>query len=297
MKFLTKTLMFLSILFGCTLLASPLSDAQGAPSKALMKLLVVEGIEGQTSWEEILEATQKEWRRQGGHERWEVAPRKDTNPKLHFDLFKQLGMTEGNLATNHYDYIVILGSTLESVRQRLGQLKVAWEKGLRGKHLVFLTGDRPLDPKIESVAALLEPTTISLRKGWKAPSKLPQNETEMMKLVFDQMELPQGLRKLPLTIVDTPKPEGKSRPTTLDTLYHWLILNPKPGTVLMITQQPFFGRTQCLADRILVPYGFTSVVAGQGVSFEEYSRHPLALTIYLDELSRWIYEYASVHAL
>lgn len=162
----------------------------------------------------------------------------------------------------------------------------AWECGVRFSTLVFLTGDRPLHPTFESEKVLLDPacSPYPFREGWKWEGTLPTNETEMMRLVFDQLALPKEWREMPLMVADAPKPEGMKRPHTEHTVWAWLEMHPDPGTLLVVSDQPFVCRQEAVL-RPLFPLDFDLEAVGGGCPFEKLQKEPRGTAILLAELA------------
>jgi hypothetical protein len=263
---LFKIVLFSALLF-TTAVASPLNLGPG-PSPALVELLDTFGI-SHGSWEEIVGETQKKWLRKSGEERWNITPLKDPCPEKTYALFSRLKMTQTvESSQTNYDTAVVLGATKQKMRKELAFLKEEWKRGVRFKEIVFLVGDRPLDPELEGTVG--------------------KNETGLARLLYQEMALPDW-KELPATFVDTPKKPGQTRPTTVDTFYAWLAMDPKPGKVVILSGQPFIGRQGVIAERVL-PKSFQVETVGEGFTFEEYREPTQGLAIVLDELARWIYE-------
>ncbi len=270
--------------------AHVLYSDDGDPSPALLSLLSYFNVAHRSSWESILIETQKNWLQKG--ERWTFPMIDDSAPQKTYALFSSLGMTETFAAQkDSYRHAVVLGALLDRVRVRLAFLKHEWERGVRFYQLVFLTGDRPLDPQLEGQDQLLQ-SPFPLRQHWKPPASLPRNETEMMRFVFEQMDLPEEWRHLPLMIIDTPAAAGKSRPNTEETFVAWLKENPPSlGPILVVSNQPFIGRQDTIARHFLCPALEVDTV-GPGFTFREYQQEQRGLAILLDELARWLYQEA-----
>ena len=268
-----------------------LHDTVGRPSEALLQILSLFGVCHDGSWKCIQEATEKAWLSHGrGTERWELEPIKDFTPEKTYASFTSLEMTQTLFAEKmYYDYGVVLGATVQTVRQRFWFLKAEWERGVRFPILVILTGDRPLDPTVESEKALIDPTNspYPFRAGWCWDKELPQNETEMMRLVFDQLALPEAWRAMPVLFVDTPQPSGLKRPHTEHTLHHWLAMHPTPGSLLIVSNQPFVCRQNALL-RLHMPPSFEMETVGEGFSFDAFNQEQRATAVLLAELAYWI---------
>ena len=111
-------------------------------------------------------------------------------------------------------------------------------------------------------------------------------ETQLM-LQFWQRQAPDALKKLPFTLIDTPGKKNKegcfSRPTTKDTVLKWLSFSPRPGKCLFISSQPFIGYQHSVISTYL-PKNFCAETVGS------YREKDLPLSVYLDNLSRWLYQ-------
>lgn len=265
-----------------------LADGSGKPAEALVEVLRLYGVTHDGSWQSIQEATERAWLSHGRNtERWEIEPIEAVSPKRTYELFDALGMV-GTMGAQKglYDYGAVLGATVQVVRQRFWFLKSEWERGVRFSTLVALTGDRPLDPKIESEQILVDPAAsrYPFRPDWHFNGKLPQNETEMMRLVFDQLDLPKAWREMPVLFVDTPKPAGLTRPRTEHTLLYWLTLKPEPGSILFVSNQPFVCRQGSLLS-LYLPHSFCMETMGEGYSFEKFTQEKRGTAIILAELA------------
>lgn len=190
---------------------------------------------------------------------------------------------------NRYDGAMIHGATLGRVRLRLHHLIQLWHNNVCFKDLYFLTGDRTLDSEKESVAQLLGDinSPLKIRANWQAPAELPQNETEMVKWVWEQSNIPAQLRSsVKVHFISAPKkldPKTGNmvRPTTDDTA-DCFFKTVKHGRYLAISNQPYVAR-QDMAVRLRIPEGFVLDTVGVGISMHE------KVGIVLDELARLIY--------
>lgn len=268
-----------------------LEDERGNPSAPLLALLQLHGIHHDGSWPSIQQATEQAWLNHGrSKERWELEPTVNHSPQDTFNLLRELGMIDRVYASEfYYPYGVVLGATLKTVRQRFWTLKQEWDRGVHFDELVILTGDRPLDPNFEGEKELIDPASSAypFRADWHFSGILPKNETEMMRLVFEQLDLPSEWNCLKVTFVDTPKPEGLKRPHTEHTLFHWLAMKPTPGRLLVVSNQPFVCRQDALL-RSFLPTPFSMETVGEGLSYEYYLSENKALSVLLAEVAYWI---------
>lgn len=221
---------------------------------------------------DLLLETQKRWLRPIGQDRWEVAELSTQTREIVIEWAKEQGMfAPWYPILQKYDKAVILGSSTISMKERLNYLAMLWEQGIRFKEVVWLTGDRPLDPQIDDLARRCD------------------TESESAHILWQESLLPQGLRNLPVSFLSTPMQNKDGllrRPNTADTLYSYLELNPKPCQLLFISDQPFCGYQLAVIEGILPP-SFSYDLAGPG---RDPSSHPQAAAITLDNIARWLYE-------
>ncbi len=273
-----------------TQLRNALLDPRGNPTKQLLDLLAFLHIQHDGTLESIVQATQKEWLRQAGKERWQV---EEKYAELHEQLMpyleKVITLQEIKPLQKQYDYAVILGATVSRIRMRLAYLADLWHSGLRVNNIVFLTGQRPLDPEQEKPENLLNANNgiLPFKKDWQAPKQLPTMETDMAKLVYDQANLPENLRVIPVEFIDAPaqktQPGAMRRPNTLDTINSWLKTNPKPGFCLCVSTQPHIGYQDAVM-RTYMPAAFQLETVGPAAWSSVHN------VIILDALARWLYQ-------
>jgi hypothetical protein len=239
----------------------------GRPIAALQQLFDLMGIVHDGTMASIVAATQT-WLRKTP-ERWQIQPQVFEKQKEAFELLAQIGCLEAATPAHKvYDYALVLGGPEPRARRRMQYLIELWEKGVRVKKVVLLTGDRPLDPILEH----FKPPIV--------------NETEMMQFLYAHTPMPESLKALPWIVVDTPK-GTKSRPNTADTAIEWLKSSPTPGSCLVISCQPFIGYQDAVLKTQL-PKIFSVETVGP-----EAPKDTL-LEMCLDNLARWIYTEAGL---
>ena len=248
---------------------SYLLTEDSAPTPALQQLLFFFGIPHQSTLEEIVNATQSHWI-QTGKERWEFEPIEEDKRMQLLPIFKEIGLCDNvNCSSANYDYALVYGGFYSRVLKRIEQLVREYQRGVRFKRIVLLTGQRFLDPKTTE-------------------RELPLNtETEMMLFIWEHTLMPETLREIPIQVVDAPRQMRADgswvRPTTKDTLIEWLKTAPAPGHCLFISGQPLCGYQDSVA-RTYLPSNFNIETIGI------YSDEELAISIYLDNLARWLYQ-------
>ncbi len=270
-----------------------LINKDGSPTKTFSALLEKLDLVVEPNLDAIVATTQATLLRKPGTERWQMEEKWEQKADVLRPLFIKLGcIDEIKPSQTTYDYALILGAILPTVRIRLAYTIALWNAGIRFKHLIFLSGARDLDPTLESEQELLNgPKSFPAQKNWSLTQDLPTTEAEMMQMVYDQAALPDSLKKIPLTIINAPKHANGARPTTGDTANSWLEKNPQPGSVLAISNQPFVGYQHAVLLTLL-PKSFVVETVGDH-AFDTTNLDVLADTkmgVLLDNLARWLYQ-------
>ena len=220
-------------------------------------------------------------------------------------LFRSIG-DKGDIlppTRAEYDYILLNGSTVQNMRQRLNALV----RMVESEHLkinektkiVFLSGDRDLFPE-ETADVLDNPALFSIDESWVKP-EYPKSEAEAARWIWGQSKLPVALRSCNITFVNAPKKEivdkdgsiKMIRPSTDDTVKTWIeINNPEPGRCFSVSSQPFVNyqtRTiySIFKQKKLLERGF--IVEGGGYDAYKDENFYDNILIYLDNLARRIY--------
>lgn len=263
------------------------------PKPALVEALTLTNITHDNTLKDIvakIQFTQDRggWLRPISKERWEtdeiIADKRD----LLLPIFDHLGiLQEVTPSRNYYDYALLLGATVDPVRARLQYLATLWKSGIRFGSIIILTGQRTLNPKLESPERLLDKENglLPFKEGWHFTSRIPTTETEMIQLVLEQSELPKEWDDLPIIIIDTPMQQTADdtwqRPNTHDTVKTWLHTNPTPGNILAISNQPYVGYQNAVLQN-LIPNTFVIETVGKSASPN------IKITTALDTLARWL---------
>jgi hypothetical protein len=259
-----RFILFFLCLFGTAHLQPSLLTKDSRPTQELQELLEFLGMDSGGDLQQIVSITQQKWV-QLGKERWEYEPVDEEKKPLLLPYFKNLGMVNAIDARQiHYDYALIHGALHSTVQKRIAHLVTQFNRGVRFKQVVLLTGQRLLDPKTSE-------------------KDLPfQTEAEMMLWVWENFDMPQELKKIPYLLIDATA-GNKARPNTADTLAAWLKTNPKPGSCLLVSSQPFCGYQDCVAKTILPPSFVTETIGKE-------SAPGVTVAVYLDNLGRWLYQ-------
>lgn len=249
-----------------------LIDQNSFPSPPLIFLLDLMGLSHDYSLKSIVRISQQRWL-QPSKERWLFEPREEHRLNYILPFLDKLGCIDSLFAKDkEYDYALILGGYHTRLQARLAHLIDEWNQGVRFRRIVFLTGERYLDPQTEA-------PLFKWEKG--------RTEAELMQHMWERNFLAHPLKNLPFTFVDTPGSKDRTgafrRPTTKDTLLKWLSFSPKPGKCLFISSQPFIGYQHSVLATYL-PSSFSLETVGAP------TEKNLSLSIYLDNLTRWLYQ-------
>lgn len=263
---------------------------EGKPAQALLDLARRYGIEvsDNVSASDLSQAMQERWLRKTEHQ-YQI-PGGAPSPE-DMALLKDLNLVDAVPAPSRpYAGALILGATVVAVRKRLAYLaeQCKRDSDASGFSVTFPTvyllgGARPLDKDKESPTVLTTPAELPFKADWTPPSEMPTTEAGMMRLVFEQSDITpwEGV------FVDTPlqpTPDGKTRhPNTTDTVKEFLKTNPKPGTYLAVSSQPFVAR-QTMNVQQALPEGITVV----GIGYAAAPTTPLKT--FLDEVARLLFE-------
>src|ERR1700722_10221068 len=118
---------------------------QGEPKPALTELLTLLHERSESTLPSIVKTTQENWF-QRGKERWQFEERYTDKKEAAWPLLTRLGCIEKVGATKmQYDYLLLLGGYPSRMQDRIQFLIQEWNRGVRFKQLVMLTGERPLD--------------------------------------------------------------------------------------------------------------------------------------------------------
>lgn len=262
----------IALLLSSSLLFSDPIQPRSIPPKALQELTTYLHIPEDA---DLIEETQKRWLRKPTQERWEMQELSAEEREYVLSWGERIGLFSDWLpAETHYDQALILGATTERMEMRLNYLKKLWEEGTRFDQIVWLTGERPLDPRVD------------------AKSDVCKTETEVARLLWQEADLPLEMKALLCTFIAVPM-KGEAphlkRPNTEDTLIAWLETGVKSCSALFVSDQPFCGYQYAVIEKALPPTLSFDVV-GAGV---DPRGHPAAAAITLDSIARWLYAAAS----
>lgn len=263
---MNKCLFFLFITLCSAIFATPIVE-RGVSSIALTELTSALGIAKDAN---LVEETQKQWLRKTGKERWEMEELSAEKRQFVLNWADKQGIFSACKPTKvHYDKVLILGATTPNMQKRLLFVKKLWQEGVRFEELVWLTGDRPLDPKIDTLCDRCK------------------TESEAAHILWEETDLPSDLRSIPVVFLATAMKEENGvlkRPNTEDTLITWLSKTSAACSTLFISQQPFCSYQYAIVKKCL-PKEFLFDCVGDGIE----NTTSQAASVVLDSIARWLY--------
>jgi hypothetical protein len=260
-----KRLFFSFILLLSSLCGSPSSSFVNDDLKQLLKVMEVSN---DGTLPSIVEATQKSWKRPDGKEIWHIQnnlSEAQTKAVMEY-CSKNRFFTEIMPTQKTYDYAVILGATVATMKKRIGFLEKIALSGVQIKQVVLLSGARPLDLKIEIPPEGCQTEGEALATLWKAHPLSKQ-------IPWVHFDCPM------ITILGA----QVRRPNTVDTYHLWLASKPKAGSCFMISNQPYCLYQQLVAEAIL-PKELTHETVGP--ASDPAKANPAAM---LDTVARCLY--------
>jgi len=275
---------------------APLVRNNGQPAQPLLDLLSYLGVMHDGTMDGIMSATQLAWLRKTGTERWEMEdPYADRREALltHLD---NLGCVQAvEPMAQRYDYALVFGASIHALRSRLAYFFELYERGIRCNTVVILTGARPRDLTVENDDTLCDVTqqVLPVCSDWQRPARMPTTEAEIVQFLLNQAVKPQDFDMSCVVVVDTPMQPvpggGIRRPTTADTVRCWLAKNPKAGSCLLISSQPYVGY-QDITARLDIPNTFELETVGRTISPK------MKMSVALDNVARWIFQEQTLRA-
>lgn len=263
---------------------SALINSDGTPSNALMNVLHLWHISQTASLNDIIQKTQVLLRKP--KQERQIKNTRDMKSSQVFQLFDQLGLIQKvSPQQQQYDYVILLGCTLSTFHQRLDHLVELFQQGIRFNTIIVLAGQRQLDPKIESVSLMKNPSHagLPLKKNWQL-TKIPKTEADMVRMVFNQTELPLEITQLPIIFIDAPQTSSNlpKHPPTGNALIRWMNMHPQPGSCLVISSQPYVGYQDAVV-RTYIHNDFIIDTVGRATTEKDIDK-------FLTTLARWVYQ-------
>ncbi|CAM3456578.1 hypothetical protein [Parendozoicomonas haliclonae] len=240
-------------------------------------------------WQTYRRAFIQQWGREQGVERWQMPAVNLQGDQRHrvYEALEELGViSDWQPSATTYDYAIWPGAIVPTMKTRLEWLTKLWKQGIRFKTLVVLTGQRPLTDNIDNFYTVM----VSLLGAEHAselfadPNNHPHNETEAARLLLHYTPLPDTMKNVTVVFADTPRKwtgDVWDRPHTGDTVEQWLLFNPEPGSVLLVTSQPSAHYQEAVFQQHL-PAGFPLDTSTPALNSNA------SLAIILDGIATWL---------
>jgi hypothetical protein len=258
-------------------LRSYIVTPEGKPSESLKALFECFKIKTDGTLQDMAKKAQEAWPLIPPHLNYETMNDKMDTVK---PLVKKLGFIDPIDFTSQkdYTYALVFSGHIDATCARIKYLVDLWKRGIRFENIIVLTSQRDLHPiKWDSLSA------FSLKKGDKEVENRT-TEYDLLKILYDHLDLPQEFKKIPVSFVSIPKKD-------FDFTYHedqvkaWLVTNPKPGACLVVTNQPYVPALNNMLHNLL-PRDFDIIdVVGYSVGTKHDS-----VSMWLGALSWWLYE-------
>jgi hypothetical protein len=261
-----KALIASLFLFMATLCSA---DAPSFFDHDLNQLLQVMAVPHDGTPGSIVEATQKRWIRPAGKELWEI---KDSFSEPQRDAIIDFCAKKGFFAEIkpahlNYDYAIVFGATVATMKKRMAYLVKVADSGVQFKQVVLLSGRRPLDPSAETIPEGCKTESDAMEFLWKAQ---PLSKQVAWKHVDHPM---------------IAFAEGKfRRPSTVDTINLWIQSSPAPGRCFFVSNQPYCLYQQAVAANVM-PKTFTYETVGPPAEASAQKTGAL-----LDTIARCLFE-------
>lgn len=252
-------------------------------TRELSVLLSILNVPHDSNLDSMIEASQV-WRRAPDQERWQLKDL-DIDQNTHQKALRQLRKLDfvDEIKPKHeqYDYALLPGATIPRMQQRLENLISLWEKGIRFAKIIVTVGLRPVTPDVDKIDWITHKTSGS------NPHKdaFPTTELEGAEMLFIATKMPEAMRQLPVEFIPTPRYWENNRwhrPNTRQTIATWNKTRPKPGSVLVLSEQPS-AHYQMEVIRQELPDTFSVDLAARPALPET------RLVILLDALALWLH--------
>ncbi len=238
------------------------------------EVLKITGLTYDGTISDLVAVTQKGWLRPAHQERWEIQehPYEKKRDQL-LPVFVRMGLVNAmELTKSSYDHILFMRATVFSMNSRMEKLKEVVSHLASYHDIALLSGCRYL---VQGEREFLE------KRGW---TNLPETEAGALKRLFEESLTFSDK----VVLIDSPQKKSLDgvmvRPTTADTVEDWLKTQPKKGTVLVISSQPFCHYQRIVTESLLPCTFVVDVVGAQ-------SPENTTMAVYLDMLARTLYQW------
>ncbi len=246
----------------------------GFKKEDLEKVLSITGVTYDGTASDLVKKTQKAWLSQRGKEYWELDPIHEDKREQLLPLFKNMWLVDEWINQKFtYDYILFQGAWVGyGLEERMETLKKLLGIPIHAQEIAILLG--------RNLLTVVEKKLLTER-GWK---DIPATKAALYLHFFKEHGLPVD----GMVLVDASPAQQKDGNwdclATADAVKKWLTRrpSPQPGTLLMISHQPFCN-FEHLALESLLPKGFIIRTVGKATAGDT------RVAVYLDTIARTLY--------
>jgi hypothetical protein len=227
------------------------------------------------------EMAQKKFFRSG--ERWQIKPKYEQYGEAVARVLEKAGWKDNILPLKQeYDYGVFLGSTVQRMEERMEYfVKLIKNNKISIKEIIFHVSDRPLDPTVEPVSL------------WRNVREKPQTEHEAAVVLWKKV-CKRHKVSLPIEVINHPMIIGENgklgRPHTGHVMDLWMKKNPKQGSILAISNQPYCQYQKAvLVAHLLKNKTWRRPFSIEVVGPANSNEHNQLTALHLDNMARYIY--------
>lgn len=271
----------------------------GTPSDDLCALFDLAGFEGKAKdIHAMITFAKKTLKRSENQERWEMKDKFEDKRGRIIPILQRMGFIDNIEPSNQkYDTIFVHGSLANTMRLRIKFLDNLWKQGVRARSIVFLTGKRKLDKKQESIDVLWNEahSYTPFRKGWKKYKinlAKAQYESDVTKMLWDQIVTSKDLRQWPVKYRVAPEHRDGKRPTTIDTINAWIEqAKPKKGMkYLAISNNPYIYYQDLVLRNFMNSNGLLESESDlETVGFSDATGQKTPIAVHYDNLANCLY--------
>lgn len=250
----------------------------GLNKAALTELLDILHIEHDGALPSLIEATQREFLRKPGTERWNTPDLYEEKKEQLIPIFKKMGLVLEKLPEKkEYEAALILGSANRSIEKKIDLLTSLIQKGTIIKSIVILSGERILSENERNAVA----------QDYKVPIETLKTEADSIFCILCCM-LQRAQITIPIKVIrclNAVMPNGTIiRPTRLDTIQKWIEeCNPNEGNYLAFSIQPHSIFEKNVIESVTPENICVEVIAPEWQN--------VRVAVYLDAIARALYAY------
>ena len=232
------------------------------PTQLLKDIFAIMGIEGVENLETAARQADFRWSRPKNLEYWDFYTLSEGDQrKALVKKIKESALVKAKIPSKkHYYAVVVLGATAGTVKARIAFLLGLYDKaGISFDKIYLLGSTRDLKVGNKSDKEMVK--TLE-KKG------LATTEIEMMNEIWQQTQMPDALKQIPVVQVQAGERSDGMRASTEDTIMEMVKdgQNLKGKSFLFVSDNPYICFQDAIAKKTLTPYGIEVETVGEGVN-------------------------------